>query len=501
MEPSEEILRGLLAATPDALLAVDAEGTVVFVNDQVEPLFGWPRESLLGQPIELLVPARFSAGHPRLRGGYVNSPATRPMGAGLELWASRRDGTEFPAEISLSAVNDDDGAMLVLAAVRDVSDRLELEAERQRQALEAQREQSHRLESLGQLAGGIAHDFNNLLGVILNYATLLSRSVIDETAQADVGEIRSAAERGAGLVRQLLTFARRDVVNPEPIEVSSIVRDVASMLRRTIGEQVDLRLDLADVPLTTLADRHQIEQIVLNLALNARDAVAGGGRVTIATSEGSGPDGRTDVVLQVIDTGHGMPPDVVSRVFEPFFTTKPRGQGTGMGLATVHGIVHQAGGEVTIVSEPGEGTTVTVVLRGSDAEPSAPPAPAPPERTAGTGRLLLVEDEASLRFGTARILSVNGYEVLAAADGVEALEMYEEMDGAFDVVVTDVVMPRMRGDELAQELHERDAGLPILFLSGYDSEEHAPLQGRLLPKPVPEDALLRAIREVVRDRA
>jgi len=171
-----------------------------------------------------------------------------------------------------------------------------------------------------------------------------------------------------------------------------------------------------------------------------------------------------------------------------------------MGLATVHGIVHQAGGEVTIESESEHGTTVTVVLRGSDDEVSAP-GPAPVERVAGTGRLLLVEDEPSLRFGTARILSANGYEVLAAADGVEALAMYEELDGEFDVVVTDVVMPRMRGDELAQQLHERDPGLPVLFLSGYDPEEHAPLQGRLLPKPVPEEALLRAIREVVRDRA
>jgi CheY-like chemotaxis protein len=194
-----------------------------------------------------------------------------------------------------------------------------------------------------------------------------------------------------------------------------------------------------------------------------------------------------------------MSADVVSRAFEPFFTTKARGQGTGMGLATVHGIVHQAGGEVTIASQVGRGTTVTIVLRGSDAEVSAAPTFSA-DRATGTGRLLLVEDEPSLRLGTARILSVNGYEVLAAADGVEALEIYDEMEGAFDVVVTDVVMPRMRGDQLAQRLHEQDPALPVLFLSGYDPEEHAPLQGRLLPKPVPEEVLLRAIREVARVR-
>jgi CheY-like chemotaxis protein len=198
-----------------------------------------------------------------------------------------------------------------------------------------------------------------------------------------------------------------------------------------------------------------------------------------------------------------MTPEVMSRAFEPFFTTKPRGQGTGMGLATVHGIVHQAGGEVTIASEPGHGTTVEVVLRGSDAAVGAPasaPDAAPSRPADAIGRLLLVEDEPSLRLGTARILSVNGYEVLAASDGVEALEMYEELGGALDAVVTDVVMPRMRGDELARQLHARDPSLPVLFLSGYDPEEHAPLEGRLLPKPVREDVLLGTIREVIRGR-
>ena len=496
MEPSNDILRALLAAAPDALLSVDTEGTIVFANDQVERLFGWQRDDLLGRPIETLVPARFTAGHPVLRNGYIRHPTTRPMGAGLELWARRRDGSEFPAEISLSAVSDEDGSTLVLAAVRDVSDRLELEAERQRQALEAQREQSHRLESLGQLAGGIAHDFNNLLGVILNYATLLHRSLDDEVAQRDVGEIRAAAERGAGLTRQLLTFARRDVVNAEPVELNEVVRGVASMLSRTLGEQVDLRLELTATPLVTVADRQQIEQIVLNLAINARDSLSSGGRVTIATAAHPSTHAVDDVVLRVIDTGCGMAPDIVSRVFEPFFTTKPRGQGTGMGLATVHGIVHQAGGEVTVESEPGRGTTVTVVLRGSDLEAVAPE-PRRKDRTTGTGRLLLVEDEPSLRVGTARILSANGYDVLAAADGVEALDMFDEMQGEFDLVITDVVMPRMRGDELAERLAEKAGAPPVLFLSGYDPEEHVPLRGRLLPKPVPEEVLMRTIREVI----
>lgn len=621
-EPTEPVLRGLLAASPDALLAIDEAGSIVFVNDQVEHLFGWSRQDLLGQSIEALVPDRFVDGHPSLRDGYIAHPTTRPMGAGLELWARRRDGSEFPAEISLSGfatpdgtlvaaairdvtesrrveqryravlasapdaivgvdatgcitlvnaqaerlfgwngdelvgqqverlvpltaldvhvahrdgyiadpqarpmgaglqlsarrkddttfpaeislstITDDLGELLVLAAVRDVSDRIELEAQRQRQALDAQREQSHRLESLGQLAGGVAHDFNNLLGVILNYETLVSRTIHDPTALADLAEIRAAAERAAGLTRQLLTFARRDVANPEALEMNEIVQGVATMLERTLGEDIELALDLAEGHVVALADRHQIEQIVVNLVINARDAMPTGGRITIETERdrangpSSGIVAPRRAVLRVNDDGCGMSPEVAARAFEPFFTTKATGEGTGLGLATVYGIVRQSRGEVSIRSSPGEGTTVTVVFPGAA---QAQPDVGDDVVAVGGGheRILLVEDEPSLRVATARLLEDQGYVVVVAVDGYDALDVFERESGAIDLVITDVAMPRMRGDELARRLVARKPGLQVLFVSGYDSGG-APLTGRLLTKPVAEETLMSAVREVL----
>ena len=623
MDPSEDVLRGLLAAAPDALLAVDAGGTIVFVNDQAERLFGWTRGDLVGQPVERLVPERFAGHHPALRAGYVAHPTTRPMGAGIELWARRRDGSEFPAEISLSgfttpegslvaaairdvtdarrtehrfravlasapdatvgvdasgriqllnaqaerlfgwsalellgqqietlvpeaalarheehraryvadplsrpmgaelqlsarrkdgttfpaeislsAVREEPGSLLVLASIRDVTERIVLAAERQRRALEAQREQSHRLESLGQLAGGVAHDFNNLLGVILNYTALLSRRITDAGAAADLGEVRAAAERGAALTRQLLAFARRDVANPQAVDVNDVVRGVAAMLQRTLGEHVDLRLDLAAGSVLAIVDRQQLEQIVLNLAINARDAMPAGGMLTITTDRTGAairPRNRggipaSDVVLRVVDTGEGMAPEVAKRAFEPFFTTKPPGQGTGLGLATVYGIIRQNDGEVSIDSEVGFGTTITMLLRG--AEETGPAGDgAADDSQGGQERILLVEDEALLRVATARILAGHGYDVLVASDGVEALDIFDR-EPDIDLVVTDIIMPRMRGDQLARLVTERRRGMQVIMMTGYDSGD-APLTGRLLAKPVTEDELLRTIREVL----
>ncbi|HET7901349.1 MAG TPA: PAS domain S-box protein, partial [Candidatus Nanopelagicales bacterium] len=228
MEPSDEVLRGLIAAAPDALLAVDGEGTIVYANAQASLLFGWPAGTLEGESVDALVPVRFARGHPRLRAGYMAHAVRRPMGAGLDLWARRRDGTEFPAEISLSAITTPDG-MLVAAAVRDITDRRQLEAERREQALAAQREQSHRLESLGQLAGGIAHDFNNLLGVILNYATFVKEQLNEadgdgwDMARDDVAQIEQAARRASDLTHQLLAFARREVIHPDVISLNDSV--------------------------------------------------------------------------------------------------------------------------------------------------------------------------------------------------------------------------------------------------------------------------------------
>jgi PAS domain S-box-containing protein len=480
IEPSEDVLQGLLAAAPEALVAIDPAGTIVYANEQACRLFGWERDELIGLDVEMLVPERLNPRHASAR---------------VELSARRQDGSEFPAEISLSTVESPSGTILLAAAIRDVSERIGLAAERQRHALEAQREQSQRLESLGQLAGGVAHDFNNLLGVILNYSTLLIRQLAaDPTAAADLEEIRAAAERGASLTRQLLAFARRDVAHPEFVDVTDAIRGLASMLKLTLGEHIALVLDLAPEPLVALADRHQLEQVLLNLAINARDAMPDGGTLTIAAIGAADGDGAP-ITVRVVDTGHGMPADTLARAFEPFFTTKTRGRGSGLGLASVYGIVQQAGGDVSIESQVGVGTVVTVCLPrgagGTDDEGSVTGAAA-----GGAERVLLVEDEAALRVGTARLLVENGYLVTVASDGAEALELVGADAAAFDVVITDVAMPRMRGDQFARILAERHPDLTVIFMSGYDSGSTS-LPGRLLTKPFDEATLLLTMREAL----
>jgi PAS domain S-box-containing protein len=494
---TEQRFRAVLSSAPDAIVGVNAAGEIELVNVQAERLFGWTTDQLIGQRVEVLVPAGVAERHVGHRAGYIEDPTPRPMGAGLHLSGRRKDGSQFPAEISLSTVTDDRDATLVLAAVRDITDRMELEAERRRQSAEAQRERSHRLESLGQLAGGVAHDFNNLLGVIMNYTRLLSRQMSDSSMEADLEEIRAAAQRGAALTRQLLTFARKDVVNAEPLEVTEVVRGVASMLERTLGEHITLELRLAEEPLVTMADPHQLEQILLNVALNARDAMGSGGTLTISAVavDGAARGADADVVLSVADTGKGMPPEIAARVFEPFFTTKPRGQGTGLGLATVYGIVRQNGGEVSIESIVGAGTTVTMRMPSTQSA-AAPKTVSQEDSMGGHERILLVEDEEPLRRGTARLLRECGYEVVVAGDGHEALGVFEREGPTIDLVLTDVAMPGMRGNELADRLSALGYDVPVLFMSGHDSGSQR-INGRMLQKPVDESLLMRAVREAL----
>jgi PAS domain S-box-containing protein len=524
MRQLDRMLGSVLEAAPDAMICVQANGDIALVNVQAVQLFGYQREELVGRRLETLVPEPFRGVHRRYRAGYVAHPKPRAMGGGLELAGRRRDGTTFPAEISLSAIDTGEG-LLTIAAVRDVTERLAARAEHERlrsqverDKLERQLQQSQRLESLGQLAGGVAHDFNNLLGVISNYAAFIAEEVAQsgpqvrlEEIREDIEQIERAADRAGGLTRQLLAFARREVVQPRVLNLNEVMADLKHLLIRTLGEHVELSTSLCEGLSPVLADPCQIEQVLVNLAVNARDAMPGGGRLTIETSRSDVDEASvavqaglcpgTYVALKVSDTGIGMPNEMIDRAFEPFFTTKPKGEGTGLGLATVYGIVQQAGGTVRIYSEPGLGTTVTVLLPVTD-QPL--PAAGPPPRKAQDGRgevVLVVEDEAAVREVARRILDRNGYHVLAVEDGPQAIDVARS-SGRIDLLLTDVVMPRMLGKDVADQIRVAQPGIRVLFMSGY-TQGLLGAQGvlgpgvNLIEKPFSEQALLTKLGEVL----
>jgi PAS domain S-box-containing protein len=390
------------------------------------------------------------------------------------------------------------------------------------EGLEAQLQQGQRMENLGQLAGGVAHDFNNLLAVILNYVSFVSEELAAatesdwaehyESARSDLGQIKRAGERAASLTRQLLAFARREVIQPQVLDLDSVITAVEEMLRRTIGDHVELVISLAGDLWPVLADPGQLEQVLLNLAFNARDAMAAGGTLTIdtgnvivdddSTAGGSKSRHGQNVRLRVSDTGTGMSRDVIEHAFEPFYTTKVDGTGTGLGLATVYGIVAQADGDVRIYSEPGTGTTFTITLPVT-AEAPGPVAEVTSYQRTPTGEtVLIVEDEAALREVTRRIFARNGYQVITAANGPEALDIARDYPADIHLLVTDVVMPHMLGKEVAEKMRLIKPGIEVLFMSGYARPVLAS-QGRLEPhvalveKPFSEADLMAKAAQVL----
>jgi two-component system cell cycle sensor histidine kinase/response regulator CckA len=378
--------------------------------------------------------------------------------------------------------------------------------------LEAQYQQAQKMEAIGRLAGGVAHDFNNLLTVILGFSELLLAGLTpDDPRQADIAEIQKAGTRAAGLTRQLLAFSRKEIIQPTLLDLNVIVADIRAMLARLIGEDVTIVLDLGTALSPVKADRGQVEQIILNLAVNARDAMPKGGTLTIATANVEPDECRAKghltvtascVALTVSDTGTGMTPEARAHLFEPFFTTKGIGKGTGLGLATVHGIVTRNGGSVTVDSEVGKGTSFRVYFPRADAaEHVVAAAPAVDRRRGGVQTVLVVEDAKGLRELTRRLLERQGYTVLLAANADEALRLFDAHP-SIDLLLTDVVMPGASGPDLVKQLVERRPALQVIYMSGYTDEaivHHGVLDPGIafLHKPFSSETLGRKIREAL----
>jgi PAS domain S-box-containing protein len=504
LHESEKLVMALLESASQAILSVDPNGRIVLANPKTEEMFGYSRQELLGARIEILLPESQRRAHGRDREEYFTRPRVRPMGIGMDLAGRRKDGTEFPVEISLSYVETAEG-LFAIAFVNDISDRKRLEG----QLLQAQK-----MEAVGRLAGGVAHDFNNMLTVIAGY----NRMILDELSPLDplrgcAQEVLKAADRAAALTKQLLAFSRRQVMQPCVMNVNTAVMHTETMLRRLIGEDVELVLSLPEDVGNIKADPNHIEQAIVNLALNARDAMPKGGRITVETANvhldenyartHMGVKPGEFVMVAVSDTGHGMDAETRRRLFEPFFTTKEKGKGTGLGLATVYGAIKQLGGDIWVYSEPGQGTSFKLYFPRVTETATLPAAsPVEQDRAPSTETILVVEDEQTVRDLTVRILRKLGHTVLAAAHGVEAIEIAKSYSGPIALLLTDVVMPNMSGRQVAEELLKLRPELKVLYLSGYTDHtvvHHGVLEDgvEFLPKPFSREALARKIRDVL----
>jgi PAS domain S-box-containing protein len=500
---SEKLVLALLESASQAVIGIDQAGRIVLANRRAEEMFGYSRSELLGSRIEILLPESKRSTHVRERDQYFHRPHARPMGIGMDLSGRREDGVEFPVEVSLSNVEIEEGSFAI-AFVSDISQRKQLED----QLLHAQK-----MEAVGRLAGGVAHDFNNMLTVISGY----NRMILDELSTLDpmrgyAEEILQAADRAGALTQQLLAFSRRQVMQPRVISINGVISQTEKMLRRLIGEDVEIDFGLAPDAGNIKADPGHVEQAIVNLAVNARDAMPMGGRLGIETANVHLDENyaRTHmgvvpgdfVMVAVSDNGTGMDIETRRRIFEPFFTTKEKGKGTGLGLATVYGIIKQAGGDIWVYSEPGRGTTFKLYFPrvAESAVETAVADVAQSESNSET--ILVVEDEKAVRDLTVRMLQRLGYRILTAAGGAEAIEISRGHAATIHLLLTDVVMPNMSGRQLADHLVLSRPDMKVLYLSGYTENtvlHHGVLDAgvEFLPKPFSREVLGKKLREIL----
>jgi signal transduction histidine kinase len=494
MRDSEERLRLIFDHVSDALFIADDSGRIIDANPAACALSSQSLENIQALTMAQVLPESSR------QGGTEHSFTSSPHRSGL---ASETQGQNDNRVLDVRSTAFAPGVRVY--TVRDLT--------RQRK-LEDQLVQAQKMEAVGQLAGGVAHDFNNLLTVIMSYSSMLLADMgANDAVRSDIQEISDAAGRAAALTRQLLAFSRKQVLQMRAVNINAVVTDVERMLRRLIGEDILLTTHLDPDLALINADPGQLEQVLINLAVNARDAMPGGGDLTITTDNVELSDEHGDrhlgaasgnyVMLAVTDTGSGMTKDVQQRLFEPFYTTKGPGKGTGLGLATVHGIVKQSGGDVYVYSELGHGTTFKVYFpRLTKTEPVTVTQEHRAITPSGSETVLLAEDDEAIRTLGARVLGALGYNVLVARTGGEALRIVAEHKGQIDLIATDVVMPEMNGSQLVEKVLEARPGIRVLFMSGYTDDEvmrRGVIDGQtaFLQKPFTPDLLAHKVREVL----
>jgi len=505
-ESEDRFLRFMKGVEDYALYMLDAHGNVVSWNPGAERIEGYSAQEILGKHLSTFYQAA--------EDDHAQTNLSTAAATGIaeeEGWSVRKDGSKFWARIALSSIHDPAGTLLGFAKItRDLTER---------KKWEEQLNQAKKLEAIGGLAAGIAHDFNNLLSVILSYSQLLTMQLQPgDPMRTDLEEIHAAGLLAVTLTDRLLAFGRQQVLKPKVVDLCKIVAATESILRRLIGENVELATQLAPECGKVLVDAGQMEQVIMNLAINGRDAMPNGGKLTIDTREVEldaayaaahvGVTAGPHVLLAVTDTGTGMDAATQSHMFDPFFTTKAPGKGTGLGLATVFGIVGQSGGTLEVSSLLGSGTTISIYLPMADRNALIATEPPPPhsEDLYGTETILLVEDDLKVRVLARTILRKYGYNVLDAQSGGDALLLCEQYKGAIDLLLTDVVMSRMSGRQLAERLLEVRADMKVLYMSGYTDDavvRNGIFYSKIafIQKPITPEPLARKVRQALDARS
>ncbi len=500
-------LAAIVESMDDAILAKTLDGRITSWNAGAERTFGFTAQEIVGTSINRLVPEPLQDEER----GILARVARGEHVTHYETVRCRKDGAEIIVSLTISPIRDSRGAIIAASSImRDITERRRTEA-----ALR----QAAKLEAIGRLAGGLAHDFNNQLYVLGGFAHFVARDPgLRAASQHDLLQIQKATERMAGMTRQLLAFARQQVLNAETLDLNAAVIDTHPLLQRLIGSNIEIHLALSAGPKWVRVDRSQLAQVLMNLVINARDAMSDAGQVVIRTETLEvGPSQLIDRLglpvepgayaeLTVSDAGEGIAPAHLPRIFEPFYTTKETGDGTGLGLATVDGIVSQSGGHIRIESVVGRGTTVRILfpLTTEPAAAASSGSRADAARTS-SARVLVVDDEPQVRSIVARTLRAEGYDVIEAPDGQAAIDCFEEVGGAIDLLVTDLVMPGIGGRELGRELTRRHPALAVVWISGHPRDvglpDVEPTDQLFLQKPIPPDLLLATVKNALESQA